>query len=95
MKLLLLSLLLLLLLLLLIINQYISCLHNKLWWFFLQWKRMWIKYMYMYKVIIKNVNIIDYFLSIKYKYWIQSSQALANNNIEINIAGCQIDIGYP
>ena len=23
---------------------------------------------YMYKVIIQNVNIIDYFLSIKYKY---------------------------
>ena len=51
--------------------------------------------MYMYKVIIENVNIIDYFLSIKYTYWNQSSQALANNNIEINIAGCQIDIGYP
>ena len=49
----------------------------------------------MYKVIIKNVNIIDYFLCIKYKYCIRSSQALANNNIEINIAGCQIDIGYP
>ena len=77
-----------------IINQHISCLHNKLW-FFLQWKRMRIKYVYMYKVIIKNVNIIDYFLSIKYKYWIRSSQALANNNIEINIAGCQIGIGYP
>ena len=24
--------------------------------------------MYMYKVIIENVNIIDYFLSIKYTY---------------------------